>query len=77
VAALISFHSLEDRLVKRCFQERALWKRLSSKPLIPTDTEQDHNPRARSAKLRVASRTGLMQVPPPIPEWADPWDSSS
>ncbi len=77
VAAIISFHSLEDRLVKRCFQERALWKRVSSKPLLPSDAEQDHNPRSRSAKLRVASRTGLMQVPPPTPEWADPWESSN
>lgn len=77
VAAIISFHSLEDRLVKRCFQERALWRRLSSKPLLPSDAEQDDNPRSRSAKLRVAARTRLMQVPPPIPEWADPWDSSS
>ncbi len=72
VAALISFHSLEDRLVKRCFQERALWKRASSKPLLPGDDELEHNPRARSAKLRVATRTSLMQVPPPIPEGVDP-----
>lgn len=77
VAALISFHSLEDRLVKRCFQERALWSRVSNKPLLPSNVEMDDNPRSRSAKLRVAARTRLMQVPPTLPEWADPWETSS
>jgi 16S rRNA (cytosine1402-N4)-methyltransferase len=72
VAALISFHSLEDRLVKRCFQERALWKRASSKPAVPGEAELDENPRSRSAKLRVARRTTLMQVPRPLPEGVDP-----
>jgi 16S rRNA (cytosine1402-N4)-methyltransferase len=74
IAALISFHSLEDRAVKRCFQERALWTKASSKPVLPSTTEQDQNPRARSAKLRVASRTTLMQVPPPLPDGVDPWE---
>ena len=54
--AVISFHSLEDRLVKREFQNRALWAPISKKPIIATDEEQAQNPRSRSAKLRVARR---------------------
>ena len=56
VAAIISFHSLEDRIVKREFQDRGLWQRLSSKPLTAGDAELGRNPRARSAKLRAARR---------------------
>jgi len=54
--AIISFHSLEDRLVKREFQNRNLWAPLTKKPIIATDEEQAQNPRSRSAKLRVARR---------------------
>lgn len=54
--AVISFHSLEDRLVKREFQNRATWAPISKKPIIATDEEQAQNPRSRSAKLRVARR---------------------
>jgi len=56
VASFISFHSLEDRLVKRAFVERQLWERLHKKPLRATDEEQAENPRSRSAKLRSARR---------------------
>jgi len=56
VLAVISFHSLEDRLVKREFQQRQLWAPLTKKPIIADDAEQAQNPRSRSAKLRVARR---------------------
>jgi 16S rRNA (cytosine1402-N4)-methyltransferase len=55
IAAVISFHSLEDRLVKRAFAGRA-WRPLTKKPLAATDEEHARNPRARSAKLRAAAR---------------------
>lgn len=56
VLAVLSFHSLEDRLVKRAFQERGVWAPLWRKPQVPGDDEQAANPRARSAKLRAARR---------------------
>src|SRR5690606_25104855 len=55
-ASFISFHSLEDRIVKRAFMQRELWTRMTKKPVIASDEERGHNPRARSAKLRVATR---------------------
>jgi 16S rRNA (cytosine1402-N4)-methyltransferase len=58
VACFISFHSLEDRLVKRAFAHREVWAPLTKKPLRPSDVEQEGNPRARSAKLRAARRRG-------------------
>lgn len=53
--AMISFHSLEDRPVKRSFvglAERGLAQRLTRKPLVADEAESRGNPRARSAKLR-------------------------
>lgn len=58
VAAVISFHSIEDRLVKREFRERDFWDRVTPKPLTPGAEELAHNPRSRSAKLRVGRRRG-------------------
>jgi 16S rRNA (cytosine1402-N4)-methyltransferase len=55
VAAIISFHSLEDRLVKRAFQVDG-WEPLTKKPMTASDEESVQNPRARSAKLRAARR---------------------
>ena len=58
---VITFHSLEDRIVKHTFRalERPNHVRvrvLTKKPLVPTNEEMDRNPRARSAKLRAAER---------------------
>lgn len=50
-AAIISFHSLEDRLVKQRFRKRQL---ITKKPIIASAAEIAENPRARSAKLRAA-----------------------
>ncbi len=54
--ALISFHSLEDRLVKNAFRERSIWEALTRKPMQAGEEEVRNNPRARSAKLRAARR---------------------
>ncbi len=56
VVAVISFHSLEDRIAKRALRQRGLWEPLSKKPIVPSDEEMNDNPRARSAKLRAARR---------------------
>jgi 16S rRNA (cytosine1402-N4)-methyltransferase len=53
--AVISFHSLEDRIVKLFFREDARVHPLTRKPVVPSDEEISTNPRARSAKLRVAT----------------------
>jgi len=55
-AVLISFHSLEDRLVKRAFRDRSTWKELNRKPVQAEAAEIHANPKARSAKLRAAVR---------------------
>lgn len=72
--AVISFHSLEDRIVKDFFREqsrdwvnppytpiyaeerKAVLKEISRKPIVPSDEEIENNPRARSAKLRIAEK---------------------
>jgi len=55
---VISFHSLEDRLVKRAFRDNPLLRVLTPKPIISSDAECRRNPRARSAKLRAAVMGG-------------------
>jgi 16S rRNA (cytosine1402-N4)-methyltransferase len=72
--AVISFHSLEDRIVKDFFREQskalknppyeriyeverdAVIKEVNRKPITPSDEETRNNPRARSAKLRIAEK---------------------
>ena len=71
--AVISYHSLEDRRVKRFFRYGNLqgepvhdldgnlltpWRRITRKPIMPDEAEMAANPRARSARLRIARRLG-------------------
>jgi 16S rRNA (cytosine1402-N4)-methyltransferase len=53
---IISFHSLEDRMVKHSLRENESLKVLTKKPIIAEESELKDNPRARSAKLRWAYR---------------------
>ncbi len=59
--AIISFHSLEDRLVKHSFRQDPRLEVLTKKPVVPSQEETLTNPRARSAKLRVARRAPVEQ----------------
>ncbi|MCI0479302.1 16S rRNA (cytosine(1402)-N(4))-methyltransferase RsmH [Candidatus Uhrbacteria bacterium] len=54
--AVVSFHSLEDRIVKQAFKEADDLIPLTKRPAIPSDDEMSANPRSRSAKLRVAEK---------------------
>ncbi len=62
--AIITFHSLEDRIVKNFFRDlersskgkTSSWRRINKKVIIPTDEEMTINPRSRSAKLRILER---------------------
>lgn len=56
--AVISFHSLEDRIVKRFLLGSSSLRPLTKRPVIASETEQADNPRARSAKLRSAEKLG-------------------
>lgn len=53
---IISFHSLEDRIVKHALKEAELLQVITKKPIIPTEAETEQNSRSRSAKLRIAER---------------------
>lgn len=57
--AVISFHSLEDRIVKNYFKEMSVkgeGKIITKKPIVPTEEEIKNNPRSRSAKLRLMEK---------------------
>jgi 16S rRNA (cytosine1402-N4)-methyltransferase len=60
--AVISFHSLEDRIAKDSLREGAqkgIWEILTRKPVTAGEEETERNPRSRSAKLRASERTKL------------------
>jgi 16S rRNA (cytosine1402-N4)-methyltransferase len=54
--AIISFHSLEDRIVKNFFRSSAKLRVLTKHPIQPSEQEIENNSRSRSAKLRVAEK---------------------
>ena len=57
--AVISFHSLEDRIVKNFFKQQVAMNRgklLNKKPIVPSEEEIGNNPRSRSAKLRILQK---------------------
>lgn len=57
--AIITFHSIEDRMVKRVFRsyyDEGMANRITKKPIVASDEEVADNPRARSAKLRVIEK---------------------
>jgi 16S rRNA (cytosine1402-N4)-methyltransferase len=56
VVAVISFHSLEDRIVKHTFRDSEHLLPLTKRPIIASDEERENNRRSRSAKLRAARR---------------------
>lgn len=76
--AAISFHSLEDRAVKRSFAslaERGLARVATRRPIEADEPERAANPRSRSAKLRVAT-VGAPLFPPPLdPAWTPAHDA--
>ncbi len=53
---VLTYHSLEDRIVKRSFSDQKFWTPLTRHPVYPTEEEVVRNPRSRSAKLRAAAR---------------------
>ncbi len=63
--AIISFHSLEDRLVKAAFRDDPRYMTLTRKPIRPNQSELLENPRSRSARLRVAERVDVGGGSPP------------
>lgn len=53
---IISFHSLEDKIVKHFIKNNKQLKNITKKPIIPSEAEITKNPRSRSAKLRIAEK---------------------
>ncbi len=67
IVAVISFHSLEDRIVKHAFRNDPRLEVITRRPLLAAEEEMAENPRARTAKLRVARRVvrGTEKAPEP------------
>jgi 16S rRNA (cytosine1402-N4)-methyltransferase len=62
--AVLSYHSLEDRRVKQEFRRLAslgILRVLTKKPIVPSPAEVQSNPRARSARMRVAEKIGAAE----------------
>jgi len=55
---IITFHSLEDRIVKNFFKNNKSYNFITIKPILPSENEKKRNPRSRSAKLRIAEFIG-------------------
>ncbi len=55
-AVFISFHSLEDRIIKNFLKNSSEFRVITKKPIVPSKEEVSKNPKARSAKLRAAER---------------------
>ena len=63
--AVISFHSLEDRIVKNFFKEKQVEGKLeiiNKKPIVPSEKEVSENPRSRSAKLRIIRKIKMQNT---------------
>lgn len=73
--AVISFHSLEDRIVKQAFKAADDLEQTTKKPLVPSEEEQNRNPRARSAKLRAARKIDSNQSKQKTKVWGLPTPS--
>ncbi|KAL0264053.1 UNVERIFIED_CONTAM: hypothetical protein PYX00_010918 [Menopon gallinae] len=71
--AVISFHSLEDRLVKLAFRHKVQsskgWSLVLKKPLVASEKEVKENPASRSAKLRVIERLGKLEALIDVSYW--------